>query len=25
MVAGGLAHGPEALHVPTARSFGGWT
>jgi predicted amidohydrolase YtcJ len=25
MVAGRLAHGPEQLHVPAARSFGGWT
>jgi len=25
MVAGRLAHGPDELEVPTARSFGGWT
>jgi predicted amidohydrolase YtcJ len=25
MVAGRLAHGPDELHVPAARSFGGWT
>jgi predicted amidohydrolase YtcJ len=25
MVAGRLAHGPDELGVPTARSFGGWT
>jgi predicted amidohydrolase YtcJ len=25
MVAGRLAHGPEELSVPAARSFGGWT
>ena len=25
MVAGRLAHGPEELEVPAARSFGGWT
>jgi predicted amidohydrolase YtcJ len=25
MVAGRLAHGPDELHLPAARSFGGWT
>jgi hypothetical protein len=25
MVAGRLAHGPDELEVPAARSFGGWT
>jgi predicted amidohydrolase YtcJ len=25
MVAGRLAHGPDELHVPAARSLGGWT
>ena len=25
MVAGRLAHGPDELGVPAARSFGGWT
>ncbi len=25
MVAGRLAHGPDELNVPAARSFGGWT